>query len=556
MKAHQTVSTDAPELTGPGGALWRHRRWLVAALMLLMLGQMAFAMVTAAAEQTPTIDEPVYVAAGAVYPREHNLLFNGEHPPLGKLIIGIGVALDRPHLDAAFPGRQYSYGGHFLYGSGNDPERLMLFARLPVVVLTLLFGLVVFAFAGDLAGSGAGLVALALYSFSPDVIANGSLATIDVPTIGFLLTSVWLVWRARRHPLVYLPLAGLALGAAVATKMNALAGIPVVAALAVLSVWHYRRRPERSGRAWLWLPLGVLAAVAVVALAFGVVWAAYLGVDPHLRWGGPHVAVHGWQGTIVDWLPAPKPFRAGMRLQLKYENHTFDGFLFGRRYHGSLWYYLPAALLVKTPLGALALWLAGIGAMLGVRRLRPAAVYLLLPAGVVFGLAMLEVRNFGVRYALVLPVFLAVAAGSVLAIRQRWFRLIVAGLVVFVAVSSIRTFPYYLPYSNEAFGGPSKTHLRLHDSNVDWGQDLGRLADRLRADYPGQQVWLVYQGGGLPAYYGLDGPDPLKTDPARVHGLLIVSDTRISLADARLTALLDTATPIGDVGHSLTIFRR
>ncbi len=47
-----------------------------------------------------------------------------------------------------------------------------------------------------------------------------------------------------------------------------------------------------------------------------------------------------------------------------------------------------------------------------------------------------------------------------------------AALAVFVAVSSLRTFPFYLPYSNEAFGGPERTRYRLHDSNVDWGQDL------------------------------------------------------------------------------------
>ncbi len=70
-----------------------------------------------------------------------------------------------------------------------------------------------------------------------------------------------------------------------------------------------------------------------------------------------------------------------MRIQFGFENTTLGGFLFGRLYHGSLWYYLPAALLVKTPLGMLALWLAGAVAMVAVRRLRAAAPYVLVPAG-------------------------------------------------------------------------------------------------------------------------------------------------------------------------------
>jgi len=524
--------------------------------MVVLLGQMAFAMMTAVVEQSPTIDEQVYVAAGTVYLDKHDLVFNAEHPPLGKLFIGIGTALIHPHLDQSFTGREYSLGAHFLYESGNNPERLVLFARLPIVILTLLFGLVVFAFAADLAGPVAGLVAVALYTFSPDVIANGSLATNDVPAAGFLLTSAWLIWRARRRPLRYLPLAGLALGAAVATKMSTLVAVPVAAALTLLSVWYYFRFVRPPGRRWSSLPIAVLAAAGVVILAFGVVWAAYLAVDPYLHWNAPYVSARGLKALVVNWLPAPEPFKAGMRLQFTYEDKSYDGFLFGRRYHGSPWYYLPAALLVKTPLGALALWLAGTAAVIGVRRLRAAAPYLLAPPGVLLGLLLFETRDAGVRYAIVVPVFLAVTAGCAVAIRWRWFRIATVALVAFAAMSSLRTFPYYLPYSNEAFGGPSKTYLRLRDSNVDWGQDLGRLADRLRADYPGQQVWLIYQGGGRPSYYGIDSVNPLTVPPDQVHGLLVVSDTRISLADAKVTALLDGATPIGDVGHSITIFRR
>jgi hypothetical protein len=153
-------------------------------------------------------------------------------------------------------------------------------------------------------------------------------------------------------------------------------------------------------------------------------------------------------------------------------------------------------------------------------------------------------------------VFLAVVAATVLTVRWRWTPVATAVLIVFVAVSSLRTYPYYLPYSNEAFGGPAKTYLRLHDSNVDWGQDLGRLADRLRQRYPGQPVWLVYRGSGVPSAYGIEAGDPLQVPPERVRGLLVVSDSGIAKADDRLRALIASSERIDDVGHSITIFRR
>ncbi|MGP3999387.1 glycosyltransferase family 39 protein [Streptomyces sp. 8N706] len=522
---------------------------------------MAVAMVTTAVEQTPTIDEPVYVGTAVVYQQQHSLRYNPEHPPLGKLIIATGLAFADVRLDPAFAGDQTELGRRLLYESGNDPWRLMLLARSPVIVLTLLFGLVVFAFARDLVGSVGGLAALALYAFSPDIIAHGSLATLDVPAAGFLLTSVWLLWRARRRPPLYVPLAGAALGAAVATKMSALAAVPVLLLLVVVSVRYARRKQDvgtgARGRARL-LASGVASAALVALIAVIVVWAAYLVVDPRLRWATPgHVPVaHGLRGLAVDWLPFPEPYRDGMRIQFGFEDKVWDGFLFGRHYRGSLWYYLPAALLVKTPLGMLALWAAGAVAIVGVPRLRPAAPYVLVPTAVLLASGLYGSRDLGVRYAVFVPMFLAVAAAGVVVARWRRAHVVTAALVLFVAVSSLRTYPYYLPYSNEAFGGPSKTHLRLHDSNVDWGQDLGRLADRLRQRYPGEKIWLVYKGSGVPSSYGIDASNPRKVPPDEVHGLLVVSDSSIAKASGRLAALIESSKPIDEVGHSITIYRR
>ncbi|MFJ6649363.1 ArnT family glycosyltransferase [Streptomyces sp. NPDC091290] len=531
------------------------RGWLPPLLVVLLLGQMAVAMVTTAVQQTPTIDEPVYVGTAAEYLHAHELVHNPEHPPLGKLVIGVGVALAGPHVDARFSGDQGELGRHLLYESGNDPWRLMLFARLPVIVLTLAFGWVVFAFARELAGTLAGLAALGLYAFSPDLVAHGSLATLDVPAAGFVLTSVWLAWRARDRPRRYVPLAGAALGAALATKMSALPAVPVLLALTALSVWS-ARSPSQPRRLALRRAAAAAGVVALVAVA--VVWVTYLVVDPRLRWNPdqPVPVVRGLRGLAVDLLPFPESYRDGMRVQFAFENHPWQGFLFGRLYTGALWYYLPAALLVKTPLGMLALWAAGAAAVLAVRRLRPAAPYLLVPAAVLLVAAMLGARNFGTRYALFVPMFLAVAAGCVLAVRRRWVTAGVAALVVFVAVSSLRTFPYYLPYSNEAFGGPERTRLRLHDSNVDWGQDLGRLADRLRERYPDERVWLVYKGSGVPSYYGIRARDPREVPPREVRGLLVVSDSAAAKATGRLARLIAGSRPVDTVGHSITLYRR
>ncbi|WP_106432388.1 phospholipid carrier-dependent glycosyltransferase [Streptomyces sp. LaPpAH-108] len=536
--------------------LTRNRRWPLLLLIALLLGQLAVAMVTTAVQQTPTIDEPVYVATATDYLHEHRLRYNPEHPPLGKLLIAAGVAVADPRYDPNTPGTQGDVGRRLLYESGNDPGELMLWARLPVIALTLLTGLVVFAFARDLAGTAGGLVALALYAFSPDVIAHGSLATLDMPVTGFLVTAAWLAWRARRRPRRYVPLTGLALGAALATKMSALPAIPVLMLLVCLSVWHALPGTDRRRRALL--SAGGAAGTAVLAVA--VVWAVYAAVDPLLRFSPaePVPALAGLHGRLTSLLPLPPAYRAGMSVQFAFENHAWQGFLFGRLYTGPLWYYLPAALLVKTPLALLALGAAGAVTVLVLRPLRPAAPYLLLPPALLLAVAMTGARDFGTRYALFVPVFLAVAAGCVTAVRtrHRWTVPLTGVLVAWAAASSLRVFPYYLSYANEAFGGPAATHRLLHDSNVDWGQDLGRLADRLREKYPGERVWLVYKGAGVPSAYGIHAADPRAVPVSQVRGLLVVSDSAAAKARGDLARLIRTSRPVGQVGYSITLYRR
>lgn len=508
-------------------------RWLV----VILLGQMATVMIVTAVQQTPTIDEPVYVGTAVTYLDRHSLHYNPEHPPLGKLIIAAGLAPAGPRLDPGFGGDQSALGRHVLYEAGNEPGLLMLLARAPVIVLTLLFGLVVFVFARDLTDPAGGLLALTLYTFSPDVITHGSLATLDLPAAGFLLTAVWLAWRARSaRPWPYTVLSGVALGLALATRASALPAVPLIMGLAV---WGVRR--------WIAAPVVAVAATAVV-------WLSHLAVDPGLHWVTPDGLpdIHGWRSVLTDLLPFPQPYRDGMRLQFGMEDSTFRGFLFGQRYEGARWYYLPAALLVKTPLGMLALWAAAVVAVIR----RPAAIYLLAPPVLLLAVAMTGARNYGTRYAIVVPLFLAVAASGLAVVRHRWMPVVAGLLAVAVAVSSISTFPYYLPYANEAFGGTAHTHRHLHDANVDWGQDLGRLARRLHTRYPGEPVWLVYKGAGVPSAYGITAGDPLRVPSSRVHGLLVVSNSAVALAGGPLAGLLAAGgAPIDQVGHSMSIYR-
>jgi tetratricopeptide (TPR) repeat protein len=129
--------------------------------------------------------------------------------------------------------------------------------------------------------------------------------------------------------------------------------------------------------------------------------------------------------------------------------------------------------------------------------------------------------NIGVRHILPVYVFLAVliggAAWKLVEQSRRWIY-VVAALLLFQAISVTRTYPAYLAYANELWGGPSQTYKYLTDSNVDWGQQL--KATKRYLDKRGvKDCWFVYFAEGVvdTNYYGIPCKPLPTADSLWVH---------------------------------------
>ena len=111
-------------------------------------------------------------------------------------------------------------------------EQHLLLFRLPVVLLALTLGLLTYVYTRDLFGRTAAQVAIALLAVSPNILAHGSLATLDLPTAFFILLALWLLLRHVTAPSTLRFLwFSLALGLAVATKLQALLLLPLTVAV-------------------------------------------------------------------------------------------------------------------------------------------------------------------------------------------------------------------------------------------------------------------------------------------------------------------------------------
>ena len=82
--------------------------------------------------------------------------------------------------------------------------------------------------------------------------------------------------------------------------------------------------------------------------------------------------------------------------------------------------------------------------------------------------------------------------------------------------------PHYLSFFNQLAGGSSGAHRFLVDSNFDWGQELGTLAEEV-AERGNPPLWLAYFGPEPPERYGLRAK-PLR-GCAPVEGMVAISAT-------------------------------
>jgi len=407
-------------------------------------------------------------------------------------------------------------------------------------------------------GKAVGLLSLLLFVFEPNLIANGSLVTTDMATALFLFATVYSFYRYTTKPEVpRLLVTGAMAGLCLVAKHSGVLWAPVLLLLAAAEVALPRgdSGAKQTGRAAHTLRL--LGSIVVIGLiSITILWAFYgfrysmrpagLGMIPDftsyvgqtghpaadkvlLTLGRHHVLPEAYLYGFADILMAPR---------------YLTPYLFGKVYPHGLWFYPLATFVIKSTLGFLLLLLTVpiCFFLTGVGRWRE-VLYLTIPA-LVYVIAALASRfNHGNRYLVPLyPFLIVLVAGAAwrLAASHRAWTYALTVLVVWHVVSSIRAFPDYLPYSNEAWGGPSNTHKFLSDSNVDWGQQL-KIAKRYLDTHGIKDCWLDYFARPVadPDYYGIPCkpmPDSMEMAlgqppaiiPARVEGTVLISSDEIA----------------------------
>ena len=562
-------------------------RLRAAALLVAGLALYAALAVTSLRTWSATFDEGAHLPAGYTYLTLGDHRLNPEQPPLVKLLAASAILPLRPSFkpdDAAWAGAsQWELGQRFLY-RWNDADRLLFWGRLPVVALACGLCSAVFLWSRSRFGGPPAALSLLLCVLSPDVLAHGQIVTTDLGLALFFFLTVLAFDRltTRATPLRLLG-AGLALGAALATKFSAPILLPVLIALGVVVVrarapmaaaWAGQERPIEGTAARARHVAGLLVAMGAIAIV--VLWASYgfrgaLSPDPAAREAGRALLAdppEGLLGAAAAWAAAqgllPEDYVRGFLFVMKH-SEARPTFLLGELRDGAFPSYFLVTFALKTPLPLVGLLV--LAAFAAPRLPWREAAFLWLPVLVYVALTFARGLQIGHRHLLPIYPFLFVAAGRA-ATRAGRMRAAVVVLAAWYAVGTLRVHPHYLAYFNELAGGPRNGHRLLVDSNLDWGQDLKGL--KAWMDARGiSRIKLSYFGSADPAYYGIDAdnlpgysaPHPVRvTSEVRPGDLVAVSATNLQgvYLDEEGRALMERfrrQTAIDQVGYSILIYR-
>lgn len=522
-------------------------------LLILIFGLSFLLMFLSAKGESATTDESVHLFAGYTYLTQKDFRLDPEHPPLIKEITALPLLIIKPnyHLnnDWNTAGNYYfdswkearALGNSFLYLWENDVFKLLLSARIMMMILTLFLGAAVYFYTKKIYNEKTAIFATALTLFLPIVLAHGRLVNTDIGVTLFGLLTIYF-WSAylKKSILINLLFSATFLGLALSSKYTAIIFLPIMIILAIVKLF-LDRKFSNCGK-------HLLAFLGTLIVGFVIIWATYgfpLKPAPAPN-GGISNELNAWSTITITskynqlyenvrLILIPADFFKGLSLIGRHVVGGNGAFLLGNNSIDGWWYYFPVAIFFKTPI---ALFILIIIAALNIKKNKSDDIfdeYVLILTPLLFLLfALLSRANLGVRHILpIYPFLIIFAAKTINLVNIKNIKLYKNSITTFVILIasfwyftvSIGAYPNYLAYFNEFSGGSNNGYKLLSDSNLDWGQDILRIKNYLNENNI-LKPYLVYPWDGDDAlkYYGIDFI-PLTPDMQNIKGPAVVSAT-------------------------------
>ncbi|HEY0564535.1 MAG TPA: glycosyltransferase family 39 protein, partial [Terriglobales bacterium] len=388
----------------------------VAVLLCVLVAQLYLSV----RQETQTWDETDHIYAAYMMWKRADYGLNPEHPPLVKLVAAVpllGMPLRTPPTqDRFFKNEAFLNGRQFLYGNAPvSADQILIRVRMAAAVFTVLLALLTFLCAQEMFGTIAGFIALFLLILEPNILAHGALVTTDVGLSCFMLATIYAFYRYVKRPtMARVVVLGIAAGLALAAKHTGVLVVPMLILLALYEAFRHREARNRQVQRL------AIALVAAFAIAIAVLWPLYafryserpagLPMNPpfseYVKQLRPHEAALVKAAAATHLIP--RSWIYGLS-DVRVVADTTPSYIFGKVYAHGVWFYFPAAFVIKSTLPVLVLLAITLWAIAAGRfRREREIVFLVLPAAFYMLVAMTSGLNIGARHILPLWVFSAV----------------------------------------------------------------------------------------------------------------------------------------------------
>lgn len=443
-------------------------------------------------------------------------------------------------------------------------DNYLFLTRLPIALTVILLGVYLFKWSRELYGDKAAIFAVFLMSFSPLLLANGSLATTDAAAATFTLISMYYLWKFEQNKTPRNSvLSGVCLGLALLTKFTMLILIPL--SLLVFVLYFRPFRPKAK------------LLVTYFALAFLVVWAFYgfhagtMMDAVHSREKALEFIDSKFSGTSRDVvltlmnvpIPAPTYVNGALGYSTYASDSTFSTLFFGEKItpvNGrDFWYYHLTAFAVKEPLTILALVaIFALSLLSGAQKIDwKREKYLILPllAVVLFFSFFVNIK-IGLRHLLPAYPFIFMLLGNLVNYKPRRTQTALTAAMIIISawyvLQAMLIIPYNMSYFNEIVGGPSNGYLYFTDANVDWGQGMKDIQKYVREN----DIKNPYIASMIPKgeFIRLYVPDYVRAPCSPTSGFFAVGVSNSNFYDKECYAWLENYEPAGRLGYSVFIY--
>jgi hypothetical protein len=506
--------------------LRKRHTWTAAAIPAFLLTLYAAQCAWFIRTQSLTYDEPVHIAEGLDAWRNGRFQEYNDHPPLARLLCTLPLMNGKWLVDV-----EKLPAGFRVHRVSPDPILLAWRARLVNVVLGVLLGVLLWRSALKIFSPSAAIFALALFAFSPALIAHFSLVTSDgAATLLIFATALQITCWRRMPTWQNALLCGVIFGLLLLAKFST---VPMFLLAMFWMLVPVSAEATFDGFRWKWKQ-----SMFALVIALFMVWAGYFFhvsrltirqgrlTATHPHWTAPLVKPsHFWFDITVS-VPAGE-FLAGLRDVALHNAHGQPAFFLGQISPTGGWKaYYPVTILLKWPALIFALSFAGF-LLCAFRRVRVPNFGILVSFPVSYlVLAIFAHFNIGERHVLPLHPFALWLAAAVWHFTSR-FRLgplLLVAIVILHAADVLRYAPDYLSYF-DIFVSPKTSYRLLADSNLDWGQGLLAMR-KYEIEHPKEQISLAYFGSVDPALYGIRA----RALPENQHtsGTVVVSATALA----------------------------